>query len=370
MNERTLRSILPFLRCPKNHDSLTLYGNYLVSTKGEKYPIIDGKPILVREVKPVHLRKPVPSIVSQNISEYTPPPGLMPGLKIHLGSGNVPSSDPEVISIDVLPNTNVDIVAEAESLPFASDSLASVYSSAVFEHLYDPIAAAKEVRRVLAPGGTMFIDTAFLQGYHGFPSHYFNMTSQAVETFIVDGFELISSKVPPVAGPACSVGSILQQFIEGLPLAERERLLSISTRELLECLSNPHERNALHDLMSEHLKRTLAASTRVVARKPAFIVDSTTKLESLKRDYYALRVGVIQRHHELEFYCRRTLEKAPQAEGPNAPDLHIELINAAPANVASIKDWDEAIARLTEADKRLTSLRDIWIDQYLQVASQ
>ena len=86
--------------------------------------------------------------------------------------------------MDFLPCPNVDIVCEAESLPFRSASIDLVESGAVFEHLHDPWAATAEVKRVLKPGGIFLIDTAFMQGYHGFPGHYNNMTPQAVETHL------------------------------------------------------------------------------------------------------------------------------------------------------------------------------------------
>ena len=47
-----------------------------------------------------------------------------------------------------------------------------------------------------------YIDTAFLQSYHGFPNHYFNMTPLAVESLLVDDFLLVEAYVPKSATPA------------------------------------------------------------------------------------------------------------------------------------------------------------------------
>jgi SAM-dependent methyltransferase len=176
---------------------------------------VNGKPVLVRNIQPLHVTPPKQSIVSQNIAEYTlsAEVATTPGMKIHIGSGNVPCSDPDVISIDILPNDNTDLVAEAEHLPFSSESIVWAASGAVFEHLYDPISAIEEVRRVLAPGGQVYIDTAFMQGYHGFPCHYFNMTPQAVETFLVDDFDLELSEIPLSGSPAISLENLLRRFI-------------------------------------------------------------------------------------------------------------------------------------------------------------
>jgi SAM-dependent methyltransferase len=46
----------------------------------------------------------------------------------------------------------------AESLPFADESFDIVHSHHVFEHLADPLRAAREAWRVLSPGGSIFLE--------------------------------------------------------------------------------------------------------------------------------------------------------------------------------------------------------------------
>jgi SAM-dependent methyltransferase len=46
----------------------------------------------------------------------------------------------------------------AESLPYADNTFDVVHTSHVFEHLEDPLKAAKEAYRVLKPGGLLFIE--------------------------------------------------------------------------------------------------------------------------------------------------------------------------------------------------------------------
>lgn len=50
------------------------------------------------------------------------------------------------------------VQSPAESLPFESNTFDIVHSNHVFEHLADPLAAAREGWRVLKPGGVMFIE--------------------------------------------------------------------------------------------------------------------------------------------------------------------------------------------------------------------
>lgn len=144
---------LGILQCPRSGTVLRRAGDELVSARGDRYPIIDGKPVLVRNIQPFHIEPPAVNITSQNVSEYTPMNDAGPGWKLHIGSGNVPARDASVLSLDILPLPNVDMVVEAEALPFADNSVVYYEAGAVFEHLYDPFAAAEEFRRVLADGG-------------------------------------------------------------------------------------------------------------------------------------------------------------------------------------------------------------------------
>jgi hypothetical protein len=116
-----IQRAMSILRCPRSGTSLSLEGSVIKSASGETYPIISGKPILVRHVEPMHTENPTEGIVSQNIASYSPPD--VKGWKLHLGSGNVPCSDPDVLSLDILPLPNVDVVCEAEALPFATDAI-------------------------------------------------------------------------------------------------------------------------------------------------------------------------------------------------------------------------------------------------------
>lgn len=52
------------------------------------------------------------------------------------------------------------VVADAQSLPFADGSIDFIFSSQVIEHVPDDFAMAREIARVLAPGGTAVVGSA------------------------------------------------------------------------------------------------------------------------------------------------------------------------------------------------------------------
>jgi ubiquinone/menaquinone biosynthesis C-methylase UbiE len=49
---------------------------------------------------------------------------------------------------------------DAQALPFGDDAFDTVFSHAVIEHVADPLAYLREIRRVLKPRGLVFLQTA------------------------------------------------------------------------------------------------------------------------------------------------------------------------------------------------------------------
>jgi SAM-dependent methyltransferase len=365
-----LKKLLPLLQCPRTGTSVRLVQNRLISDGGEQYPIVNGKPILVRHIQEFHITRPASAFISRNTTDYKPPSHLTSdALCLHLGSGDVPSQDARVISMDILPTDNTDIVAEAEALPFKDDCLDYVASGAVFEHVLDPIASAREVRRVLKEGGEMFIDTAFLQGYHGFPSHYFNMTPQAVETFICDDFILEDSYVPQGAMVTHALVTQFDRFLELLPDKDKRYLQCMSLLEALNVLRQSNFRDSgLTESISEFGHRALAASFAIRAKKPEGYTKRQDVSGSSQQDriaYYAARVGVIQRHHEIILYRRLATEKGktpPVYEVPNLQDILRTYKITQPQGRDAFKI---ATNGLRQWDENLSAMRDEAISIYL-----
>ena len=77
------------------------------------------------------------------------------GLVLEIGSGGGFYSEirPAVVSLDIRPGADVDIVGSALALPFSSASISAVLLLNVLHHLPDPAAFFRECERVLKPGG-------------------------------------------------------------------------------------------------------------------------------------------------------------------------------------------------------------------------
>lgn len=114
---------------------------------------------------------------------------------INLGSG-VLSIDPRVIDVDCYPYPNVKVVADAANLPFEDGSVGGIICESLLEHVADADAVIKEIKRVLKPGGWLYISVPFMLGFHSAPMDYRRWTAMGLERAFPE-FEEKSS------GPAC-----------------------------------------------------------------------------------------------------------------------------------------------------------------------
>ena len=102
------------------------------------------------------------------------------GTVLDLGAGLRPFAGllpGTTIALDYRPRPDVDLLGDAHRLPFRDDTIDAIVCTEVFEHLLDPPAAARELIRVLKPGGKLVLTTRFCFPLHDRPGDHWRFTS-------------------------------------------------------------------------------------------------------------------------------------------------------------------------------------------------
>jgi ubiquinone/menaquinone biosynthesis C-methylase UbiE len=87
---------------------------------------------------------------------------------------------------------NVEIVADAQQVPFSDNSFDTILCLQVLEHVSSPIKVVNECYRVLKLGGKVIITTPWIYPYHGEPEDYYRYSRTALEfMFSNSGFEIL-----------------------------------------------------------------------------------------------------------------------------------------------------------------------------------
>ncbi len=245
--KRLREFILPLLRCPAcGGGSLTLGEEVACPGCGKKYPLRHGAPVMLPDPAAADAFDAGVTVANRYTRQWLDLIDRAAGGPVlDLGSGNNPDAFPNVIKLEVFAFPEVDVVGQAEALPFVDGAFAVVMSGAVFEHLADPWQAAAEVGRILRPGGEAYVETAFLQPVHAYPAHYYNMTIAGVER-LFGALRRIESGVRPWQYPGHVLGWTLSAWAGKLPPAVRERFLGCTFGDFLaEYRRDPHHRQWL-----------------------------------------------------------------------------------------------------------------------------
>jgi predicted SAM-dependent methyltransferase len=138
-----------------------------------------------------------------------------------------------VINTEVFNYPTTDIVCDGDNLPFKDNSFDVVLSLAVLEHVKNPWIHANEMIRVLKPGGIVYADVPFLQPYHGYPHHYYNMTTAGLQNLFEKKIKIIKHCVEPWSKPIYTLTWFLSKYCEFLDENSRKKFKKLTVNEIL-----------------------------------------------------------------------------------------------------------------------------------------
>ncbi len=191
---------------------------------------------------------------------------LKEGWILDCGAGRRDMYYDNVVNFEIVDYDTTDVMGVGEKLPFKDDMFDAVLSLSVLEHVKDPFQCAKEIARVLKPGGVLICSVPFLQPYHGYPHHYYNMTTQGIQNLFASYLEIDKVVVNENESPIWSLTWILQNWVSGLKGDTREEFLQMKIADLIEP-GSAYLHKAFVSELSPEKNAELAYATKLFAHK-------------------------------------------------------------------------------------------------------
>lgn len=189
------------------------------------------------------------------------------GLLLDCGSGLRQIYRPQVVNFEVVRNATTDVLGVGEELPFKDDSFDAAFSLAVLEHVKDPFACARELARVLKPGGTLYCVVPFLQPFHAFPHHYYNMSHEGLANLFEGRLDIERQEVLGSGHPIFTITWILRSWAQGLSGESKQRFLQQKVGDLILDPDDYFNESWVTGLPASKCFE-LASTTALIARKP------------------------------------------------------------------------------------------------------
>jgi predicted SAM-dependent methyltransferase len=155
------------------------------------------------------------------------------GMVLDCGAGKRPVYFDNVVNFEIADYETTDVRGVGEVLPFIDGTFDAVLSLAVLEHVKDPFQCAREIARVLKPGGRLMCCVPFLQPAHGYPHHYYNMTSQGIRNLFDDSLTVDDVVVYESISPIWALTWILQSWSAGLGESTRKDFMNMKIGDLM-----------------------------------------------------------------------------------------------------------------------------------------
>lgn len=192
------------------------------------------------------------------------------GIFLDCGAGLRRKFYADIVNFEITDYASTDVLGVAERLPFRAESFDGVICVAVLEHVKDPFGVARELQRVLKPGGFLYCAVPFLQPLHAFPHHYYNMTQDGLCNLFPD-LTIEQKWVPRSLHPMTAIKWILRRYYEGLPWSQQVRFMGMTMRDVMDLPDFQqwaHRRFAVIEKLKPEFWTELAAGNCVIARKP------------------------------------------------------------------------------------------------------
>jgi SAM-dependent methyltransferase len=133
----------------------------------------------------------------------------------------------EVVGFDVPGNPHADLHGSIDAIPVEDASFDVVLCLQVLEHVPDPAAAVRELRRAVRPRGRVLLSTHGVYPFHPNPDDLWRWTHQGLERVFLASGEWASVTVRPGAGTAATIGMLVAHGVD--LLCKRAHMRALAT---------------------------------------------------------------------------------------------------------------------------------------------
>lgn len=120
----------------------------------------------------------------------------------------------EVVGFDVPGNPHADLHGSIDAIPVEDGAFDIVLCLQVLEHVPDPAAAVRELRRVARRGGRVLLSTHGVCPFHPNPEDLWRWTHTGLARLFITNAEWSSVTVRPGAGTTASVAMLVGQLVD------------------------------------------------------------------------------------------------------------------------------------------------------------
>ncbi len=273
--KQNIEDLLPILRCPETGEPLEMENERALVTASRScsWPIVRGIPVFTPEgtrvtVQPEgHISNELPEEAIRLIRSCR-------GRVLNLSAGATAMRFDNVVELEYTIFKHTNVAGDVHRLPFQDEVFEAVVCINAFEHYREPDLAIEEIRRVLKPGGRLFMHTAFLQPLHESPHHYYNCTEfglrQWLRNLSVDDIR-VSENFNPIYGLSWLLSEMDLGFSEAGQLEAASLFRSGKVGEILSLWRDPATRTSpiwkiFHQLPHD-IQRRFAAGWQATATK-------------------------------------------------------------------------------------------------------
>jgi len=120
----------------------------------------------------------------------------------------------KVVGFDMPGNAHADLHGSIDALPVEDGSFDVVLCLQVLEHVADPAAAVRELRRVVRPGGRVLASTHGIYPFHPNPEDLWRWTHSGLDRLFRDNGDWSSVSVSAGAGTAATVAMLVAHLVD------------------------------------------------------------------------------------------------------------------------------------------------------------